>query len=238
MTLYLDVLRELSEQSKTAAMPHVVPGNMVLESGRMYTTAKDSPPAGGIDYDATNHQACIPLPSPVDTSSTDLNVKLTIEASTRELTIHFRFFRAGRSLCSIGPANLVDRLARASFSVYCPRRRCLNLAAPLTSVFTLEGEGRVYPEVDLDAGRLVIIRQLQGNSITRCLTTFQNGKYAEIRKDAVIGDPADVPSAEQKDVLYHENVILRSEECWSCCIEVALSHPPKKEHFLPVVYIL
>ncbi|KAL9119649.1 MAG: hypothetical protein Q9187_003797 [Circinaria calcarea] len=207
MTFYLDILRELSDRPGAAAILHVVPGNMVLESGRIYTIARDSPPAGCVKYQATNCKLSSSLPSPADTSNSELIGKLAVKESMRALSIEFCFTRSGMPLCSIGPADLVDRLARVSFSVHCPRRRCPDIKAPLTSIFTVDGEGKVDPEADVDSGRLVVIRRLQGNLIARCISLCQNAKYATISRDITVHDKLDVATQERKDILYHENVL-------------------------------
>ena len=240
MTFYLGILQDLSNNPGAAATLHVVPGTMTLDSGRTYAIARDSLCSGSVGYSVINYQALSSLPSPTDTGSAELVAELAVQETLGELCIEFCFTRANKPLCSMGVAELVDRLARVSFLVHYPRRRCIDLKAPLTSVYTVDGEGKVDPQTDVSSGRLVVIRRLQGNLVARLVALFQNSKFAEMSKDVWAKDVSDVPSEDQLDLLYHENVIMKSDECWSCCIKAAFS-PARaniKKNFLPVVYIL
>lgn len=208
---YLDILRELSDRPGNAGILHVAPGNLALQSGRHYPFAKDLQYKGGPSYNATNYQPLLSLPSPLDTSNVDLAGKLAVKESVGALSIEFRFTQAGSFVCAIGATELVNCLAQVSYSVYCRRRMCSELRTPLTSVFTVDGEGLVVPTEDVEAGRLTVIRRLQGNAMARCIALFQIDGIA--RHDHI------------SRLLEPRNVILRSDECWSCCIKAALRRP-------------
>ena len=240
MTFYLDILRQLSDSPGTAALLHAVPGNMSLASNRVYTVAKDSPPADNVEDQVINYKPLSTLPStPIDTSEMDLHAELMITESPRDISVQFCFSRAGRLLCSMGPSTLVDRLARASFSVCCPRHQCPRLQRPLNSVFTADGEGRVDARVDVDSGRLVVVRRHQGNILARCIALQQNGKYDPPSMNLKTHySRGNMKPEDNEELLYHENVILKSDECWSCCIRAALRTTSKNKRFLPVVYVL
>ena len=159
MTFYLNVLRELSDCPGNAGLLRIVPGSITLQSNRVYTFVKDLAPAGGLSYPVTNYRPLASLSDLkiLDTSSADLAAKLTIFESVGALSLEFSFTKGAHSLCQIGPTQLVKRLADSSYSVFCPRRLCQS-DAKLTSVFTVEGEGKVDLEADFRASRLVVIR--------------------------------------------------------------------------------
>ncbi|KAG7007396.1 hypothetical protein G7Y79_00010g028970 [Physcia stellaris] len=233
MTIYLDLLREFSDSPGAAAMVHVVPGNLGLESGRTYNIARDSDRSGEVKYEATNYQPQSSLPSSMDTSSAELAVNLVVKESIAGLFVDFCFTLANKPLCSIGPTELLHNLAHMSYSVDCSRRQCPELKTPLDSVFTVEGEGKVDPKADVEAGRLVVIRRLQGNPIARSVALNQIPTFPEDAWNA-----EGKPWQSFKNEVRHENIILRSDECWSCCIKAALRHSKKARGVLPVVYIL
>ena len=231
MTFYLDILRELSDCPANAGILHVVPGNIVLESGRMPSVVLDAAPATWIDYNSEAYEGLSALPISADTSSPDLEATLAVEESVRELCAEFRFSRADRLLCSLGPTDLLYRLVRSSFNVDCPRLKCPKLTTPLHNVFSADGEGKVYPEADRNSGRLIVIRRLQGNPIARCLALHQCFLNAVPSKDAMVGD-TDMPSCERNDALSFESMIMKGDECWSCCIKAALQRRAQPVYIL------
>ena len=233
MTFYLDVLREFSDRPGAAAMLHIVPGDIVLESGRTYNIIRDSDRSGEIKHQATNHQPLSSLPLSSDTSSAELAVKLVVKESIVGLYVEFCFTLAGKPLCSIGPTDLLHNFARVASSIECPRYQCCELDTPFNSIFTVDGEGMVDPKADVEAGRLVVIRRLQGNPIARSIALFQVPTFSETEWNS-----EDKRWKSYKTEVRHENVILRSDECWSCCVKAALRHSRKTEGVLPVVYIL
>ena len=238
MVIYLDLLREFSDNPGMAGMVHVVPGNLGLESGRTYSIARDLDRSGNIRYHATNYQKLSSLPLPMDTSSAELAVNLVVRESVGGLYLEFVFTLAKKSLCSIGQSELINRLGRMSYIVDCSRYQCRETKSPLDSVYTADGEGKVDPKADVEAGRYVVIRRLQGNSIARCVALCQVASNPEIHWDS-----KGKPWQSFKNEVRHENIILRSDECWSCCIKAALQHSPSKHSngaigVLPVVYIL
>jgi hypothetical protein len=237
MVFNLDILRDFSDCPGNAAVLHVVPGNIVLESGRHYAFAEDLQSAAGPIYEVTNYQPLVSLPSPSDTSSADLIRTLAVKESVGGLSIEFRFTRAGSFICAIGPAQLVARLADASYSVYCRRRLCSELRKPLTSLFTVDGEGMVDPVADFDAGRLAVVRQLQGNATARCIALIQSANIDARARRTSVNDRQKIGSIEFL-IPSPPHLILRADECWSCCIKAALNFRASNKHVLPVTYIL
>lgn len=232
MTLYLDLLREFSDSPGAAAMVHVVPGNLALESGRTYSIARDSDRSGEVRYQASNYQPQSFLPSSMDTSSAELTVNLVVKESIAGLFVGFCFTLANQPLCSVGPTELLHNLAHMSYSVDCSRYQCRELNTPLDSVYTVDGEGLVDPKADVEAGRLVVIRRLQRNPIARSVALNQVASFPEDDWKS-----EGKPWQSFRNEVRRENILLRSDECWSCCIKAALRHSKRAMGILPVVYI-
>ena len=233
MTIYLDLLREFSDSPGAAAIVHVVPGNLGLESGRTYSIARDLDRRGEVRYSATNYQPQSSIPSSMDTSSDELAVNLVLKESVAGLFVEFCFTLADTPLCSIGPTELLHNLAHMSYSVDCSRYQCRELNKPLDSVYTVDGEGTVDPKADVEAGRLVVIRRLQGSAIARTVALNQVATFPEDDWKS-----RGKPWQSFKNEVRRENILLRLDECWSCCIKAALRHSNKGMGILPVVYIL
>lgn len=233
MTIYLDLLREFSDSPGAAAMVHVVPGSLGLESGRTYSIARDSHCSREVKYQVTNYQTQSSLPLSMDTSSAELAVNLVVQESIAGLFVEFFFTLANKPLCSLGPTELLHNLAHMSYSVECSRYQCRELNTPLDSVYTVDGEGKVDPKADVEAGRLIVIRRLQDNPIARSVALNQVATFPEDNCDS-----EGKPWQSFKNEVRRENIILRSDECWSCCIKAALRHSNKTRGVLPVVYIL
>ena len=232
ITFYLDILREFSDIPGHAGVMHVVPGAITLESGRIYSKSRDLNLAGCITYEATNYQSLSSLPSSKDTSNLDLDRNLVVKEHVRELSIGFHFTRAGKCIYAIGVTELIGCLAKLSYTVYCPRPVCKRLREPLTSVFTADGEGLVNAEADATAKRFVVIRQLHGNATARCVAALQVSRFIASRTVEVTEpNPSPLPGD-----LHPRSVILRTDECWSCCIREALRRPTPEDkpvNFLP-----
>ena len=182
MTFYLDILRELSDCPGDVEVLHAVPGCITLQSNRVYGLAKDQPPTGGLKDQVTTYTSLSSLSDLqlLDSSSPGLAAKLTLTENVGFLALEFCFSKAETSLCGIGPAELANRLARSSYSVFCPRRLCHSIGQNLSSVYTVEGEGKVDAELDHEANRLVVIRQMHGNKLARCISMFQVAKVRDI----------------------------------------------------------
>ena len=238
MTFYLDILRELSDRPEIAGSLHVVPGNITLQSNQVYTMVRDPPPSDSMQHKVTNYKAFLLVTQlePIDISSAGLEAKLMKLESVGALAIKFSFSKASTHIYYLGPTDLTNRLARSSYSVFCPRHLRRPSGNPLSSVFTVLGEGIVNPKEDTEAGRLVIVRQLHGNVVARCLSLFQASKYGETHRDYDLING--IPPNRDPNRLYQQDVILRSNECWSCCIKNALLSSRKGRGGFPVTYII
>lgn len=86
----------------------------------------------------------------------------------------------------------------------------------MSSVFTVDGEGKVDTQADVASGRMVVVRRIQGNPVARCIALHQNAKYAVIPRYWYddTGIPKDASVQDQKDILYPEDVIVKLDECW------------------------
>ena len=149
------------------------------------------------------------------------------------MSLEFCFTGANDGICNLGPTELIKWLARSSYLVFCPRRLCRPFQQGLSSVYTVDGEGKVDLTADTEVRRLVVIRQLYGNVVARCVSLMQVGKYGGMHRDDKIDRG---PTMLDPDLLYHSDVILRADECWSFCNKAALSSSNKGR--LPVKYIM
>ena len=187
MTFNLDILREFSDQAVPEAILHVVPGTLSLESGHRYSLVQDSPSAGRLLYQATNHQPLSNLPHTLeDIGSEDLGVNLAVTEKAKELLIEYCFTRAIQLQCSTGITELVGKLVALSTS-----RRCTSFHRDTwydpsqLSLFTVDGEGRVDPDSDKAAGRQIVIRRLERNMVARCMALQQYKELYVDRRDTI-----------------------------------------------------
>ena len=261
MTFYLDILRELTDCPDTAAMLHVVPGTINLDSGRSYDMISDTGRAYVVEEAVTNYQPLLSLPPPTAPLSSigdgAPSANLVVVENIRGAGVQFRFTttssnnRDKKFLCSIGPTELLRNVAQASYSVPCHRdqRPCIELEPPFTSICTAEGEGKVDMKGDFEAGRLVVIRRFAPGSaepIARCIALCQLTSSGSSGHEIALDLQGDWQT--KGTILRHQNVIVKAyNECWSCCIKTALLGPrgsksvldPKgKPNTPPVMYIL
>lgn len=243
LTFYLDILRNFSDRPGDAALVHMIPGAIMLQNGRTYNNCTDLGFSKISVPDAHNYQPLHRLPPepPCVGSAPDLQVKIIAKENLNGLELGFSFSSGSDgTLLTIGPMALIGRMSSLSYKVRCSRDACgrqLEDGRPLASTFTVDGEGLVNPKGDVEAGRLVVVRRLESNPIARCIALHQVPDEPD--SDRALGNEWSAYA----NVLHHDNVIFRHDECWSCCIKQALRGCQERNedtcnHLLPVVYIL
>ena len=175
-----------------------------LESGVQYQRVRDGhdPSAG---YAAGNHQELTSVENSRNTATASLKVELLVKETLEELLVSFRFSSSKGIFNLIGPGWLSQVLIKGIGRVYCPQSACKLLPPPYRVMVTVDGGGEINAEDDFCAGRFVVIRQLSGNVLARCLGTFTSSYH----KPLLDGGRA--------------HFLLRLDECLSCCIRAAAS---------------
>ena len=183
----------------------VLPGVIELQSGVQYEVVTDGHSIIE-EYSAGDYQELISTTPSRSTSASALKLELLVKETMHELLVSFRFSSPKGGIGLIGPALLSRALLHSVGRVYCPRRACQVLTPPYGGIVSVDGEGAVDYKDDFRAGRSIVVRPLGGHVLGRCL-----GTYTSTTSSMRLESPPILKS----------NVILRLDECLSCCIRAA-----------------
>ena len=201
-------LIDITDRPDQSKILQIIPGVIELRSGTQYQRVIDAPKTS-FGYDAENYQDITDLTTHKNTASGSLKTELIVQETLEKLLISFRF-SSSKGEIFLGPAELSDSILRSVGDVYCRQKHCEILAPPFPTVSSLDGEGAAYATDDRNAGRSIVIRQLAGNPLARCLATMI------VRSRNSHG---------QSVALTSDGAILRLDECLSCCIKAARLSP-------------
>ena len=173
ITIYLNILCQISDRPDLGPILHVVPGTLTLASGRTYSMAQDGDRTHTTAVYRTASKPDYPLleslPTEAYTNSEQLSVRLSIRETITGLFIRLNFKRENKSMCWLGPVDLICRLAQASNWISCPRSGCNLLELLVPRVLVTDSTETDKIDVSRSKGSAVVIRQVHGSPLARCL---------------------------------------------------------------------
>jgi hypothetical protein len=233
LCFYFGVLRELSPDVETIIRIHIVPGIIEGSTGRTFEKIEDHHRVRlepTISYSAKMPVAAPQLKASRGACSPELEAQLAIDEDVESMKLHYRVSAAGENmLCTFTPHQLMTKVLHASGRVQCKRIGCRKLSNQNIGAVAVEGEGRLNPLELSQQGYSIILRQVAGSSLGRCLALFLDvrttkGKnpvpYDNIPSMEIMGLPKDTILT--SDPTNQVGMVLQNDECFPCCIRAAL----------------
>jgi hypothetical protein len=209
VTIFVSTLLGLFDRPDQVKILHVLPGVIELSSGVQYRRVTDGhDPLVG--YDAGDYEDLTDTIEMKDTANSNLRSELNVKETIDELLISFSFSSCAGKITRIGPARLLLSMLYSAGMIHCRRHACRMVSSPYCNTSVVDGEGQVFWNKDLEAGRRVVVRRLSGNMLARCIAV---STPLEVKEDG-----------EFVNLLGNKTVstFLRLDECLSCCLTAAL----------------
>ena len=201
---FINTLQMTQFHRSSEVLMFMLPGAIESRSGALYQHVEDFS-----DYQfrhaATKYQQLTNVNDIKDTADRSLKMNLVVKERIGAVQVSLEFSNAGGILSCAGPFELLRRILRHSGLVSCSKNGCQVLGPPFPSIFTVDGEVYSDQPEDVDNGREIVIRQLEGNLASKYWTLLMDSyKFQEIYQNGP-----------------RVGFVFRLGECLSCCIKTA-----------------
>ena len=204
LCLFVDTLVEISDRPETRKFLHILPGTIEGPSGTHFAHVED-----GETIDEYQKEELKPLEnyaSLEEVCKTPLESRLLARESLRNISASIHI-SGPKGYIHIGPMKLQRAIFGSFGLIQCSGRGCDPISVSAFSRIMVAEESSLVTEEHRTEG-IVILRKLAGNTLARCVSVaMPSGPCVEFTRHR----------------FPRPDLLLRRDECISCCIRAALS---------------
>ena len=254
LCFFVDTLQKISDRPDSCVMVHIIPGTIQGQSGGHYEILHDTTDQEMLEtYLEEDSYPLDDLASLQSINERHMQVDLVATEGLRRVSASLKI-SSDRGTAHVGPMYLKKALLESVGLIECKGQDCAPLKASRSSIRTVRGEGLVTPQQE--KSKCVVIRQLTGSVVGRCLSVcdiMYNNENSEEgfktdsprltrehrdlaeglfpqRRNVAHDEEESHPSGRKKPA-FSSVVLMRMNECIPCTIRAGLAASGK------VVYI-